>query len=213
MARDLTVDVLAAIAAGTVQPFYLADVEFLSGHLYVWTGIGTLTWNSHSWLGVGTFGGVSAITQTADLAAENITLSLSGIPSDLVAAAIDECRQHFSVDVYLGFLDSAGAVVVDPIRAFAGRMDVPTIQDGGDTATISITAENPLIDLKRASERRYTHDDQQIDFPGDKGFQYVPAIQEWNGVWGKAGPTGNPTSGQTSSGSSGTNRGPQRVHP
>jgi hypothetical protein len=197
MPRTLTPALEAAIAAGKVNPFYMAAIQFLSGPMYVWTGIGTITWNGHDWLGVGTLGGVSSIAQSSDVTAENITLTLSGIPSDMVSAAIGECRQNFSVEVWVGMMDDAGAIVLDPVRAFAGRMDVPTINDAGDSASISITAENPLVDLQRASERRYTHDDQQIDFPGDKGFQYVPAIQEWNGVWGKAGGQG----GNSASGS------------
>jgi hypothetical protein len=40
---------------------------------------------------------------------------------------------------------------------------------------------------KVASARRYTQDDQQINYSGDNGFLFVPAIQEWNGAWGTPG--------------------------
>jgi hypothetical protein len=70
---------------------------------------------------------------------------------------------------------------------------VATVQDEGDTATISISCENDLIRLAQASMRRYTNDDQAILYPTDTGFQYVPAVQAWNGSWG--GKNGGSTSG------------------
>lgn len=183
--RTITDASAAALAAGqVVKPFYLVAVEFTSGMFYAWTGINTLVWNSIDWQGVGDLGGVSAITQTADLSAEGITLSLSGINSGVVSSAISDVATYLTVDVWLGFLDSTGAVIVDPVHVFSGHVDVPTVQDDGETATISITAENDLLILSQSSQRRYTNDDQQITYPTDLGFQYVSVVQAWNGAWG-----------------------------
>ena len=183
--RTITTAAQNALAAGqVVKPFYLVAIEFTSGMFYAWTGINTLVWNSIDWEGVGDLGGVSAITQTSDLTAEGITLSLSGIPAGNVSSAISDVATYLTVDVWLGFLDSTGAVIVDPVHVFSGHVDVPTVQDDGETATISITAENDLLMLSQSSMRRYTNDDQQITYPTDLGFQYVPTVQAWNGAWG-----------------------------
>jgi hypothetical protein len=32
--------------------------------------------------------------------------------------------------------------------------------------------------------RRYTNEDQQAEVPGDRGFEYVPSVQELNFKWG-----------------------------
>jgi hypothetical protein len=184
--RDLTPAAIAAMAAGNVAPFYMVAIAFPSGTVYLWTGIGTVTWNGHDWLGVGNFGGVGPITQTNDLTAEGTTLALSGVPAGLVSSAITEAQQNSPVDIWLGFFDTTGGIIVSPVYVFSGHVDVPTIQDSADTVTLSITAENALIALQRASNRRYTQDDQAIDFPDDKGFQYVSVIQQWNNQWGKA---------------------------
>jgi hypothetical protein len=191
--RTMTDAATAALTAGTISPFYLAAIEFTSGMWRAWTGVGTLVWNAYDWTGVGDLGGVSAITQTADLSAEGITLSLSGINSSDVGSAISDVATYLTVDVWLGFLDSTGAVIVDPVHCFSGHVDVPTVQDDGETATISITAENDLLILSQSSQRRYTNDDQQIIYPTDLGFQFVPTVQAWNGAWG--GKNGGSTSG------------------
>ena len=34
------------------------------------------------------------------------------------------------------------------------------------------------MDLERAEVRRYTDADQQAEYPGDRFFEFVPALQE-----------------------------------
>ena len=64
-------------------------------------------------------------------------------------------------------------------------MDVMTVDDDGATAQISITAESKLIDLERSRARRYTSEDQKIDFPNDKGLEFITGLQDKTIVWGR----------------------------
>jgi hypothetical protein len=75
-------------------------------------------------------------------------------------------------------------LVSDPVLAFGGRLDVPEIVDGAETCTITITYESRLIDLQTPRELRYTHESQQILFPGDRAFEYVTSIQDRELRWG-----------------------------
>jgi len=68
---------------------------------------------------------------------------------------------------------------------FSGRMDTMSIKDSGDTANISLTAESRLIDLERSRERRYTSEDQKIDYPNDKGLEFIADLQNQEIVWGR----------------------------
>lgn len=183
--RNVNSAALAALQSGHVRPFYLVSMQCTTGMLYVWSGVGTITWNGHDWLGLGHFGGISPVTATSEVSAENITLTLSGVDPSMVEIALNEVRQNFPVEVWLGFLDDNGQVITDPVKCFSGHCDVPTVQDSGETCSLSITAENPLVDLERATNRRYTHDDQQLTRVGDKGFTFVAGLQQWNGKWGK----------------------------
>lgn len=137
-----------------------------------------------AFLGIGTLGGISPITETADLQINGVQLSLSGIPSDLLGEALTECRQGLPCRIYFGMLTSSGVIIADPVRAFSGRMDTVAIDEGAATSTITVTVESRARDFMRARIRRYTDDDQQRTNPGDKGFQYVPMVQDWNGSWG-----------------------------
>jgi hypothetical protein len=178
VSRDLTAGVITELDAANLRPVIFYEGVFSGGTLRLWSGVGSITWNSQSWTGAGQLLGISAINETADIRAEGITLSLSGLPSALISSALAQAQLGLAGSVWLGVMTAAGAIIADPYMAFKGKLDVPSIEDNGDTCTISISYENQLIDLERARIRRWTHDDQQIDYPGDRGFEYMPTLQD-----------------------------------
>lgn len=187
MARSLTAGMESAVQADTIRPIMLAKISTEGGDVLAWSGIGDITWNGDVYSGTGTLGGVSTVQETADLQANGITFSLSGVPSALISTALGQMRQGRNAQLWLGALDlTTGALIADPYELFTGFTDVPSIDEGGETSTISITAENRLIDLERPKSRRYTAEDQAIDYPGDLGFDFVPALQDKDIIWGSS---------------------------
>jgi hypothetical protein len=122
--------------------------------------------------------GVSEIRQSSRVQADGVRLTLSGMPSSIVSAVSGQARQGRPGTVWLALLDATDAVIPDPYIAFRGRLDVPEVAVDGETSTITINYESRLVDLQRARVRRYTHEDQQITAPGDRGFEYVASLQE-----------------------------------
>ena len=76
-------------------------------------------------------------------------------------------------------------------------MDVMTINDSGETSTITVSAENKLIIFQKTAVRRYTAEDQKIEHPTDKGFEFVAKIQEKEVVWGRPSPASMNTGGRS----------------
>jgi hypothetical protein len=64
-------------------------------------------------------------------------------------------------------------------------MDQPTLDVTGVAASIAINCENRLVEMNVAVDRRYTDEDQQLDYPGDRGFEFVNGIQEAQIYWGR----------------------------
>jgi hypothetical protein len=81
------------------------------------------------------------------------------------------------------------------IILFSGFMDVMTIEDNGETSTIQVSAENKLIAFQRTAVRRYTAEDQKIEHPTDKGFEFVAKIQEKEIIWGRPTPASMASNG------------------
>ena len=182
--RTLTSGVIAELRKSLVRPFLLVDAQFADNWLHVWTGIGPITIGGITYTGLGSLLSISAISETAEVQANGVTLSVSGVPSSIVGESLAQCRQGLPVSVSLGFVTDTGVVVADPIILLKGNMDTATVDEGVDNCTLSVTVESNMADLQRSRVRRFTDDDQQRTSPGDVGFQYVPMIQDWNGPWG-----------------------------
>ena len=183
MSRSLTTAFQNQLSASTLEPFFAIKLNFDSGDLRLWTGYGEITVASETYTGGGQLLNISPVEETVEIAAKGITMSLNGIDASLVSLALTENYQTRSAKVYLGFI-SSGSVVSDPYLAFDGRMDVLSIDDSGETANLTMTAESRLIDLERARERRYTSDDQKLRHPTDTGFDFVASLQEKEIAWG-----------------------------
>lgn len=185
MSRDLTPAVADALAEQDLRPAILFEGAFPSGMVRIWTGAGPIDWDGKSWTGVGVLLGLGALEETSDVVAAGTTVSLSGVPLDLVSLAIDEARQGSPGRIWLAMLTPECDVIADPVQAFSGRLDVPEIAEDGSSCTITISYESRLIDLNVPRNWRYTHESQQVLFPGDLGFAHVTAIQDREITWGR----------------------------
>lgn len=185
MPRDITAAMLTQLNASQVKLAIFVEIFFTSGALNLWSGIGDKTWDSKTWTGTGSLLSITPAAETSSIRANGAVITLNGVDPALISVALQEGRQGRPVNCWLGFLDlSTEAVIVDPATFFKGRLDVMAIDDGAETATIAVHAESRLIDLERPSNRRYTLEDQQRDYPNDLGFEYINDIQEWQGSWG-----------------------------
>lgn len=185
MSRDLTPEVAAAIAAGVVRPALFYEGEFASGWARFWTGLTPMQWGGRTWNPAGALIGLSPIEETTSVVANVVTVTLSGVPTDLVALAIEDARQGKPGRSWLAFLDESGAIIPEPVQLAAGRLDVPEVEDGEDTCTIAISYETRAVDLTTPREWRYTHESQQVLFPGDLGLEFVTSLQEMEITWGR----------------------------
>jgi hypothetical protein len=185
MSREITSALAEALDAGDLRPAIFFEGAFPSGMVRIWTGSGPLDWDGKSWTGVGVLLGLGALEETSDVVAAGTTVSLSGVPLDLVSLAIDEARQGLPGRIWFALLTPERKVIADPVQAFSGRLDVPELQEDGETCRITISYESRLIDLGTARSWRYTHESQQVLHPGDRGLENVTAIQDREITWGR----------------------------
>jgi len=181
--RGATAAVKAELAGRVVAPILFAEIVWQSGVTHVWSGIGDLTWTGETWAGVGEFGGISPIEETLEIRAAGIELWLDGIDAGLLALVLADSSQGDTVKVWLGFLDNAGAIVLDPLLVFSGWVDQPVIDQTAAGGRIAVKAESELIDLKRPRLRRYSDQDQQLLWPGDLFFEFVAELGEREVKW------------------------------
>ncbi len=193
MARSLTAGMVTEVTAASLAPILLVKLEFDTAsppdELRLWTGIGDLTFNSQIYTGAGHLLSFSAIEESDELKAVGLTVTISGIPSEFISIALATDYMGRPATVWFGVLSGdPPALVADPVPIFAGLIDTMPIEDGGDAATIEIQIENHLVRLENARIRYYTDEDQQLEYPGDLGLEFVVALNDGRKlVWGRPG--------------------------
>lgn len=188
MARTLTAGMITELTAAQLSPVLLIKAEFDSGNLCLWSGIGSITYSGDTYLGAGNLLSVSAVTETVNLEANGVTVTVSGIPSSIITTALTEDYQGRKISFYFGCLNTSGALISDPYLLFKGRMDVMDIVSSGETISVAVTAESATIDFRRVKERRFTKEDQQAFYATDKGLEYISQLQDKEVIWGRASP-------------------------
>lgn len=197
MPRDVTPQMIAALSAQVVSAAFLVNVQFANETLYTWSGLGPISWNGNTYTGVGDFGSVSNIPETSNIDAQNVTLTLGGIPATYLGEIIENSQIFNQAQVWLAcFEPGTMNLIPSPTLLYQGLTDVPTITDDGRNFSVSLTLENVLVDMNRSVERYYTDVDQRtylapiltrLGLPSDTvdtGGQYVVGIQNLLLYWG-----------------------------
>jgi len=208
VSRDLPTELATELLASEITPFFAVELFFQTSTLRFWSGLGEQTIDGDTYVGSGNMLAISTIDETSEIAAKGATLTLSGIPSNLISLALSEPYQGRKCKIYFGATDARGefllledgsfvlnedgsAISVSPdtesvmAEIFTGYIDQMNIDEGAETSTIAVGVESRLIDLQRPRVRRYTHESQKSRFPNDLGFQFVNDLQDKKFAWGR----------------------------
>lgn len=181
--RDINSVLENALDDDQLTVFFAVEMFFDTETVRFWTGVGQATIDGNTYTGTGQLLGISDIEETTEIAAKGATLTLSGIPSDLLSLALSEPYQGRICKMYFGVGDPPFTSLTE---VFAGYMDEMNIDEGPEYATIELKVENKLVDLERQRVRRYTSEYQKSQYPSDKGFDFVDSIQGKPVLWGRA---------------------------
>lgn len=187
MARPIDAATLAEFESSTVRLGIFVEMLFDSGPLRLWNGFRDFTVFGDIYTGAGFLGRLSAITETTETRAVGLEFSLSGLPTSVLAISLNEEFSERPINIFLGAFDADEVLVADPHKFFSGRMDASNTIESGSTATITVTAESSMIDLRRAKNLRYTDQTQKDLFPGDSGLSIIADLQDREIVWGQRG--------------------------
>jgi hypothetical protein len=177
MSRAFQSETAAAFASPHVSAITFVSMAFSSGVVYVHNGIGTYTWGSHDWLGVGNFGGVSKLEEGSDVSPYGVTLTLSALDATMAGVALTEDYYMRDVFIYIGALSADDELLNEPLQIWAGQMDVMKITvgaEGGDS--IIVQCESELAAFDRSSGLKFSNQALQSNYAGDLFFEFLPKI-------------------------------------
>lgn len=210
MSRDVTQTTLDLLDDSVIYPFFAIELLFDGDEvLRLWTGQGTLVYQGVSWYGTGNLLAIDTIEETSEIAAKGATVTLSGVPSEVLSLALSEPYQGRQAKIYFGTFQPYGGLLqedaayillqdgskilledrkTDLTEIFAGYMDQMNIEESEGGSTVTLTIENKLIDLERPRTARFTSSWQKYIFPNDLGLDFVEDLQDKEIFWGKVAP-------------------------
>jgi hypothetical protein len=163
----------------TVYLALLASHDFESGIAYNWTGYGSLDLDGEIWIGKGDLVSFGGIPFNADDVAGAITITLSGVDAQHIAEArsMPPVRGR-AQQIWLQFFDTATLQPLDSKLLIADRvMDVMKWSGSGPSQrSVSVTSEDVWADRQTAEHAHWSHADQQMLFPGDRGLEFIAEL-------------------------------------
>jgi hypothetical protein len=181
--RSLSGPTIAAASAEKVPLVQLVLMEFPSGNIALNTSTWDLTWDNVVYKGAYGLGQISPIDDSPG-EIKGLQLELAGVSTAYIALALDSSDevQGTPLTIRTAILDSDYQIVDAPVE-WTGTLDVMAIQEDGETAAISASAESTAVDLLRGAPMTYSDADQQSLFPGDRAFEYVVGQADQPIVW------------------------------
>jgi hypothetical protein len=180
--RNLDPATAAALSMQNVGYGVMAMIRFKSSTQYVWSGPGPLTASiggvAQTFTGTGSLGAIGTIDEGSDGTAEGTTASLSGIDPVFLADALTDIRIGAPAMIWLVLLTDQMTVIGQPYLWFAGDVDGPALNVGGEEIGIKLAIESKLANHERANALKYTSADQRLLYPDDTAFDHVEELND-----------------------------------
>lgn len=192
MSRGLSTANLAEATASHYHGVVLVKLLF-DTPIFVHSGWGSIVFGGDTYLGVGTighkgFGGVEGVEESELVAPTSINLVLSGVDAGNITEARDAGNYGDAITAFVGYRQNDGALVDDPWILARGTFEYASVELGNENKVV-VTMQHELVHLNDTDGARYTDEDQQRRFAGDKGLSFaVDMIQKKNN-W-RGGPVG-----------------------
>lgn len=190
--RDLDAASLNAIAQSQQHIIWGLKLQFDTSDIRIHTGIGEQSLptgssgSNETYEGAGTLLSISDVEDTAELKSAGMSFGLSGMNPTVLNYALTEDFQNRLIFLFIAFLDAGTTHVNGFFTLFRGRMTNIDISDNpqSDGISLTVSAENRLVDLGRPTNFKFTNESQQFLHSGDTAFDQVQVLSHTDIKWG-----------------------------
>lgn len=160
---------------------WMADLNFATPR-YVHDGLGELRFGGNTYLGIGELGSIEPFVESTSTIPAELRLTLTGVDPALLSLVETEDYRGNSVTLRFGVLNEDYTFKTGwPKIRWEGRMS-HTEDEIGKTGSITLLCKHRFE--KAQVVRRYTDQDQQQEFPGDRCFEFMhelDRVAQWGG--------------------------------
>lgn len=180
MGRDINATIIAALSAAEFELVVAVKIEFPSGDLQLWNGMGDQVLNGETYKGAGTLLSIGSVEETTESVARGAQIAVNGIPTEVLTIAMTENYHGSKCTIFIGV---PGA---DPSVLFKGEVDMMDLDESPTFVDIQVKVENQLVvAMERPNTHRYNSESHKRTFPSDEGFSFVEGLRDKTIPWGR----------------------------
>lgn len=181
VSRGVDTTLLTKWATGVVNPIAIVESVWPDGTVRIHSNVGSLSWDGHTWLGIGDVAGSAVSEEGGGSVPGEATLTIMGTLETVLGYADPDARGG-EVQIWLGDTTEPGGLTLDgtPTRVFIGYLDANRMVhdfESGD-ASLSVTAAaGPAA--REFAAMYHSAEDQKARHPGDTFFERVATASQW----------------------------------
>jgi hypothetical protein len=172
MARSLTTAVKNELATDTLNPIILIYLNVAGGQRFT-DHYKDITYDSNTYTASSLFLGLSNVTESAEVAVDNITIAFTGADQAFISLILNNPYMEKEAEIYNGFLNSSQQLISDPFLLFKGRIESFNLDEDVNESTITINIASHWSDFERIQGRKTNTNSQKIYFSDDVGFDFA----------------------------------------
>ena len=173
MTRTLTAAVKTEIAKGQVSTRLIVDL-MLSTPVYLTNHDRNITWNSNTYqAGGGYLRLADAPRESGEVRVNTVIMELEGVSATWRSLLLAGGHMDNQVIVRRVFLDSADALIANPVIILDGRMAGYNYKEGGASSLVTVAVASHWADFEKTAGRRTNTHSQQLHFSDDTGFRFA----------------------------------------
>lgn len=173
-----------ALAGPDISLALLVFLDWPGGAGYYWTGVGSLSWNSQTWTGVGDLGRIDKVADSLDKADIGVDLVLNLLNDTIRNEIVTNDPRGEAGSIYVAAIDAETLSVDSAYEYFPGFIDRVEIEDAGSTGSIRVRLVSELARMRKPRHGELTDAYQQWLFPGDLGCEFATKMDEAI-LWGR----------------------------
>ena len=145
-----------------------------------------IDWGGNTYVATRGAMGVSDITEEEQFTIQQVTVVLSGVPSQNVKLFTDYDYIDRQLLIYRAIMDEDHSMIGSPVLVFDGRIDQPLVRENFEarTAELSVSASSHWVDFDQKNGRHTNNTEQQLLFANDQFFSFATETKK-NIKWGR----------------------------
>jgi hypothetical protein len=163
----------------------MARIQFRGGGQFAFNTLcRPITWQSVTYLGIGSIGDISQINETSDSSPSLYNITLSGLDATLVSSLNRADYLNHTVTTWLLVLDANHNVIGDPVHWWTGLTDRITV-NMGRRASVDIAVRDRRVLWQNPQTQLWTEAAQKRRDPTDQAFKQIASLEGLELEWPK----------------------------